>query len=64
MKIKILKATPCGGKVRKAGATVDASTSEGRLLVNLGKAEEVGKKNPSNKAPANKALSTEDLETR
>jgi len=68
MKIKILKATSCGGKVRKVGATVDASDRDGRLLIGLGKAEEAKnapKKEPAKKkAPSNKKVSVDSLETR
>lgn len=64
MKIKILKATVCGGKGVKKGATVTASDRDVRFLIATGKAEAVKAKAKEKKDKNDKAIKTEDLETR
>jgi len=67
MKIKILKATICDGKPCKAGTTVNASDKDGRFLINTGRAvlsEAKEKPSAKKKAPVNKQVSTDELETR
>jgi hypothetical protein len=67
MHIKIIKTTVVGGKVRRAGDVVEASYMDGRFLIARGKAEvhTPPKKPPAKKkAPVNKAVAVDALETR
>lgn len=69
MDIKLLKTTVVGGKACVIGAVVDATDREGRFLINIGKAVAYtapkAKKEPAKKkAPANKSVSVDELETR
>ncbi len=43
MKIKIIKGTVCGGKNVKKDQVVDASETDAKILIGLGKAIEPGK---------------------
>ena len=67
MNIKLLSATVVAGQGYAAGSKVDAPDSEARFLIARGKAEPyTAPKKPTakKKAPANKQVSTDDLETR
>jgi hypothetical protein len=66
MKIKMLKSTNCDGKPAPAGKVIEASTKDGRFLINTGMAvehiEAVKPKPKAKKAPVNRM--TEVSETR
>ena len=65
--IEILSDTVCGGKPVQKGAVVDVSPTDAHYLIATGKAvatERVKKPKAKKKAPANKMVDIEALETR
>jgi hypothetical protein len=67
MYIKLMRGTFVNGKRCRAGDTVETTDKDGRYLINSGFAEESAKpKKPAakKKAPVNKAVPVEDIETR
>lgn len=66
MQIKILKTTVADGKVCAAGTVQDLADNTGRFLINTGRAEayEAPAKPRAKKAPENKMVDVDELETR
>ena len=72
MQIKMLESTNCDGKLAKVNEVVNASDKDGRYLVATGQAEvfsgeaeeKPSRKRTVKKSPANKAVTTDELETR
>ena len=64
--IKLLKNTVCGGQSVMAGDVVEASAADARFLIARGAAEaaEKPKKRTRSKAPKNRKIEDEDVETK
>ena len=64
-KIKILQTTICGGETVLVDEVVDASDSDARMLIKLGKAEVyTPPKRRARRAPTNRQVKSESLESR
>lgn len=67
MRVKILSSTVASGQNCKAGSVVDIADKDARFLIATGSAEpyiEPPKPAPKKKAPVNRVITTEQIETR